>query len=221
MSFIPTILSTRKIPDSTLNNVVLGNLSLLSEDYILIEHIAFDLNAVNDYVLFTSQNAVKSVISQGYKGDLNRKPAICVGIKTKELLEENGWKVIAWAHYAKELAPIIVDNFNNKSITFFSGSIRRDLLPDAFRANNIVFNEFTVYQTVLNPLKNEQIIEGLCFYSPSGVESYLKANSITTEVCFCIGDTTAEPLKEITQHIVIAKQPTVEATLQACVDYYK
>ncbi|MVX35455.1 uroporphyrinogen-III synthase [Myroides sp. LoEW2-1] len=221
MSFIPTILSTRKIQVTTLEALDIQGVKLLQEDYISTEHLTFDLSKVNEYVLFTSQNAVKSVISQGYREVLNKKPALCVGIKTKELLEENGWEVKAWAHYAKELAPIIVQNYTDNTITFFSGSIRRDLLPDAFRVNGVVFNEFTVYQTVLNPLKNEHKIDGLCFYSPSAIESYLQQNSITTEVCFCIGDTTAEPLKGVTQNIVIAKQPTVEATLQACVDYYK
>lgn len=221
MSYSPTVLSTRKIKASVLEAVALGEVKLLEQDYILTEHLVFDLDTVYDYVLFTSQNAVKSVVSQGYRYTLNKKTALCVGIKTKELLEENGWEVVAWAHYAKELAPIIIQDFKDKEITFFSGSIRRDLLPDAFKANGIVFNEFTVYQTVLNPIKNEQKIEGLCFYSPSAIESYLQQNSITTEVCFCIGETTAEPLKGVTQNIVIAKQPTVEATLQACVDYYK
>ncbi|MDR2222318.1 MAG: uroporphyrinogen-III synthase [Flavobacteriaceae bacterium] len=221
MSFSPTILSTRKIKASVFDTVTLGDVQLLEEDYISTEHLPFDLNAVYDYVLFTSQNAVKSVIGQGYREVLNQKPALCVGIKTKELLEANGWEVKAWAHYAKELAPIIIQDFKDKEITFFSGSIRRDLLPEAFKANGVVFNEFTVYQTVLNPLKNNYKIAGLCFYSPSAIESYLQYNSITTEVCFCIGETTAEPLKGVTQNIVIAKQPTVEATLQACVDYYK
>ncbi|MEC4112688.1 uroporphyrinogen-III synthase [Myroides pelagicus] len=221
MPFNPVVLSTRKLKASMLENPDLANVKLLSEDYIGIEHLAFDLEAVNDYVLFTSQNAVKSVMEQGYRDRLNVKPALCVGIKTKELLEANGWIVKAWAHYARDLAPIIIQQFKDKNLTFFSGNIRRDLLPESFRANGVVFNEFTVYQTVLRPIKNVNKVDGLCFYSPSAIASYLQQNNITTEVCFCIGETTAESLKGVAQNIVIAKQPTVEATIQACVDYYK
>lgn len=221
MSFIPLVLSTRTINEQLINNLENSGCTFLQSDFILTEPIAFDVAEVNEYLLFTSQNAVRSVFKLGDKERLISRPAICVGIKTKELLEANGWNVVAWAHYAKELAPIIVENFKNNSITFFSGSIRRDLLPDVFRENNIMFNEHVVYQTILNPHLFGQKVDAICFYSPSAISSYLQMNAITDEVCFCIGDTTAEALKGITQNIVLAKQPTVESTLQACVEYYQ
>lgn len=221
MSIIPTILSTRKVKAKDLlgwNNSIC---TLLQADFITTEAIPFDLTKVNEYVLFTSQNAVRSVLQVDELAVLKSKPALCVGIKTKELLEQNGWEVKAWAHYAKDLAPILIKDFKQYTITFFSGSMRRDVLPDAFQANDIIYNEFNVYKTVLSPQKISDKVDGLCFYSPSAIQSYLQLNTITDEVCFCIGDTTAEALKEITQNIVLAEQPTVEATLQACVKYYQ
>lgn len=221
MTVKPTILSTRTLSKQIVNQGAFEALSILSEDYIGIQSVSYEINEVNQIVLFTSQNAVKSILKQEGLEVLKQKPAVCVGVKTKDLLERNGWKVLFWTHYAKELAPIIVEQFKDKTITFFSGSIRRDTLPDAFKQNGIVYNEFTVYQTVLVPLKNTYKVDGLCFYSPSAIESYLQKNSITDEVCFCIGETTAEALNGITQHIVLAQEPTIEATLLACVDYYK
>lgn len=221
MSVIPTILSTRKVKSKDLQGWNDAACTLLQADFITTEAIPFDLTKVNEYLLFTSQNAVRSVLQIDELAVLQSKPTLCVGIKTKELLEQNGWEVKAWAHYAKDLAPILIKDFKQYTITFFSGSMRRDVLPDAFRANNIHFNEFKVYETVLSPHKISDKVDGLCFYSPSAIQSYLQLNTITDEVCFCIGDTTAEALKEVTQNIVLAEQPTVEATLQACVKYYQ
>lgn len=221
MSTIPTILSTRKVKTEDLQGWNNAICTLLQADFINTEAIPFDLTKVNEYVLFTSQNAVRSVLQVDELAVLKSKPALCVGIKTKELLEQNGWEVKAWAHYAKDLAPILIRDFKQYTITFFSGSMRRDVLPDAFQENDIIYNEFKVYKTVLSPQKITDKVDGLCFYSPSAIQSYLQLNTITDEVCFCIGDTTAEALKEVTQNIVLADQPTVGATLQACVKYYQ
>ncbi len=221
MFTIPTILSTRKVKTKDLQGWDNSICTLLQADFITTEAIPFDLTKVNEYLLFTSQNAVRSVLKLDELAVLKSKPTLCVGIKTKELLEQNGWEVKAWAHYAKELAPIVIKDFKQYTITFFSGSMRRDVLPDAFQANDIIYNEFNVYKTVLSPRKISEKVDGLCFYSPSAIQSYLQLNTITDEVCFCIGDTTAEALKEVTQNIVLAEQPTVESTLQACVKYYQ
>ena len=53
------------------------------------------------------------------------------------------------------------------------------------------------------------------------MESYLKLNTIKEEMCFCIGETTAEALenKKI-KNIVIAKKPTVENVIDEVIEYY-
>lgn len=215
------ILSTKKLKSNQKQFLLEAGFSVVEADFIITTAVPFQWDEVNDCLLFTSQNAVKSVLNNPNIALLKTKPVFCVGIKTRELLENNGWKVTAWAHYAKELAPVIVSQFKQKTITFFSGNMRRNVLPDAFTANNIVYNELEVYRTELSPQKIQQKMDALCFYSPSGIKSYLINNQITDEVCFCIGDTTAEALEGITTNIVLAQQPTIEATLQVCVEYYQ
>lgn len=217
----PFILSTRKL---ALSNKVIAEssqLHWLEEDFIATQINAFFIDRVNDYVLFTSQNAVKSVLKNEYISLIKQKPAICVGLKTKELLESLGWQVKAWAHYASELALIIEDNYSQRSFSFFCGNIRREILPAFFRERKIVFDEYEVYQTIEQSHRIKQKLDGICFYSPSGIKSYLKENTIDDEVCFCIGHTTATALDEITTNIVLAQEPTIESTIQTCIAYYK
>lgn len=217
----PFILSTRKLTSS--NKALAKNSALqwLEEDFIVTNECSFSIDKINDYVLFTSQNAVKSVLNNIKIDLIQQKPAICVGLKTKELLETEGWTVVAWAHYADELVEIIRAKFQNVAFTFFAGNLRREVLPGFFRANKIDFDEFEVYQTLTQSHEIKQELDGICFYSPSGVESYLQQNRIQNEVCFCIGTTTAAALEGITTNIVLVQQPTIESTIETCIAYYK
>ena len=78
----------------------------------------------------------------------------CVGLKTKALLEENGFNVVAYTGYAADLAEIITLIYSTEKYTFFSGNMRRDTLPNALKESNIVFNEIEVYETTLTPQKD-------------------------------------------------------------------
>jgi len=218
---MPRVLSTRKVSQSHHQQIGESTIDWIEEDFIGIEPCAFSVDQPREILLFTSQNAVKSVLNNSASTKLKRVPAICVGIKTKELLEENGWTVLACTHYAKELTEVIRQQFANQSFSFFCGNIRRDVLPTFFKQHQITFDEYEVYQTVKYPHRMQQKFDGICFYSPSAIESFLQNNTITTEICFCIGDTTADALKEITTQVVLASQPTIEATLAACLAYYK
>ncbi len=128
---------------------------------------------------------------------------------------------MAYTGYASDLAEIITLIYNKESFTFFSGNLRRDTLPDALKEAGIKFNEIQVYDTSLQPQKIKTAVDALLFFSPSGVESYLKENTIKKETCFCIGETTAEALHKITKNIIIADQPTVENVIEDVINEYK
>ena len=80
-----------------------------------------------------------------------------------------------------------------------------------------------MYQTTLAPFKisDQENFDGILFFSPSAVESYLTNNKIKNEVCFCVGTTTAAALetKKI-KNIVIPETPTIEAVILEVIEYY-
>ncbi len=165
-------------------------------------------------LIFTSQNAAQSVLLHPKCSALKSKNVFCVGLKTKALLEENGFNVEVYVDYASDLAEIITLIYSNESYTFFSGNLRKETLPKALKAAKVNFNEIQVYETTLTPQKIATAFDGILFFSPSAVESYLAANKIKNEICFCIGETTASSLETITRNIIVADQPSVENVIE-------
>jgi uroporphyrinogen-III synthase len=85
----------------------------------------------------------------------------------------------------------------------------------------IKFNEIQVYETSLTPHKIKTSVEAILFFSPSAIESYLTENKIKNEICFCIGNTTAEALNQVTKNIIVANQPSVEEVIEDVIEEYK
>jgi len=216
-----SILSTKKLLPDQKQELLNANISLIEEDFIETKIKDFQWSKVNDNLIFTSQNAVQSILNHPKVDDLKTKNVFSVGMKTKELLSENGFNVVAYTGYAADLSEIISLIYAKERFTFFCGNLRRDVLPNTMKENGIIFNEIEVYETNITSKKIKQKLDGILFFSPSGVESYLKLNTINEETCFCIGETTAEVLenKNIT-NIVIADKPSVEHVIAEVIEYY-
>ncbi|AMA50369.1 uroporphyrinogen-III synthase [Flavobacterium covae] len=215
------ILSTKKLLPKQKQLVLDLNIEIIDSDFINIKTKNVSIKELTDALIFTSQNAVLAVLNSKNINFLKSKKIFCVGIKTKTLLEKKGFIIESYANYAEELAKTISLNYSNLSYTFFSGNLRQDIVPKKLKEFGITLKEIEVYETILIPQKNNIKSEGILFYSPSGVESYLKENKITDEICFCIGNTTAKALRNITQKIEIADQPSVENVIIKCINYYK
>ncbi len=215
------ILSTKKLLPNQKQELLDTNIHLIEEDFIETNIKNFELSKINNNLIFTSQNAVQSILQYPKCDELKSKNVFSVGMKTKDLLTENGFNVVAYTGYASDLAEIILLIYSKESYTFFSGNLRRDVLPITLKRNGIAFNEIEVYETELTSKKIKEKLDGILFFSPSAVESYLKLNTIKDETCFCIGETTAEALenKKI-KNIIIADKPSVENVFYEVIEYY-
>lgn len=216
-----TILSTKILLSNQKQALLDAGFSVIEADFIKTKNTNFDLKEINENLIFTSQNAVQSVLQHPKWEELKSKNVFCVGLKTKILLSESGFNVIAYTGYASDVAEIITLIYSKESYTFFSGNLRKETLPKALAAAKVNFNEIQVYETTLNPQKIKTPVDGILFFSPSGVESFLAANKIKNELCFCIGNTTAEALEKITKNIVIASQPSVEDVIEDVIEEFK
>jgi uroporphyrinogen-III synthase len=219
-----SILSTKTLSSEQRQVFLDANIDLLEQDFIEIENSVFELKNINENLIFSSQNAVLSLMEQADWENLKTKTVFCVGIKSKELLEQNGFTVAVYMDYASELAEIITLIYKNESFTFFSGNLRKETLPRSLKNAGIQFNEIEVYKTKLAPFKisKEEKFDAILFFSPSGVESFLKDNKIKTETCFCIGETTSESLEiNKVKNILIAENPTIEDVIADVIEYYR
>ena len=218
------ILSTKVLLSHQKQVLTDVGLEVLESNFIEVATKNFELKGIKDNLIFTSQNAVRSFLShpqfEELKSELQQKKVFCVGVKSKTILTDAGFEVVAYADYAEDLAEIISLIYANASYTFFSGNLRKETLPLALEEVGIEFNEIEVYETKLNPHKITKAVDAILFFSPSGVASYLKDNTIKKELCFCIGETTAEALAKVTKKIIVAPQPSIEELLADVIEEY-
>jgi uroporphyrinogen-III synthase len=218
------ILSTKVLLSHQKQVLTDVGLEVLESNFIEVATKNFELKGIKDNLIFTSQNAVRSFLShpqyEELKSELQQKKVFCVGVKSKTILTDAGFEVVAYADYAEDLAEIISLIYANANYTFFSGNLRKETLPLALEEAGIEFNEIEVYETKLNPHKITKAVDAILFFSPSGVASYLKDNTIKKELCFCIGETTAEALEIATKKIIVAPQPSIEELLADVIEEY-
>ena len=213
------ILSTKKLASNQKQYLLNAGFLVIDEDFITTKPISFEIQSLNDILIFTSQNAVQNVLQ--HKNELIDKPAICVGEKTKQLLENNGFNVLNSLADANQLIQFFEKEYIGTSVTFFCGKSRLNTIPDFLSKKNIQHEIIEVYETIETPIKIRTKMNGLLFFSPSGVSSFTKENTITNEMCFCIGTTTAKAVEKYSKNIIVANQPSVENVIIQCINYYK
>lgn len=219
---MPTVLSTKKLKENQKSLLLNAGVSLVEYNAINIDFIPFEVPKIIENAIFTSQNAVLSILNSEFR----IQNCFCVGEKTKFALEVNGLNVIKMKEYASELADYIVENHKKNSFHFFCGNIRSEEIPSKLKANNIAFEEIQIYKTTLNPRKFERQFDAILFFSPSGVKSYFSNNSPLeggTGGCLavCIGNTTASEVRKYSKNVVIANATTVESVIAKTVKILK
>lgn len=175
---------------------------------------------------FTSHHAVESLhfLARKHGLTLPTPPgAYTMDGRTAEKCRQlfPGVEIMGMANNARSLGLHIAKKDENK-VVFFCGNLRRQELPDILKNENIGLKEIQVYETVSTPVKVTEHFDGIMFFSPSGINSYLEQNNLPSHaVCFAIGETTANELRKITKgQIRTAPQPTQESIVNLVIAYY-
>ncbi|MFK8270370.1 uroporphyrinogen-III synthase [Capnocytophaga stomatis] len=214
------ILSTKTLTEQQKKKLSEKGFLLTEIDFIQAHSTEFKLDNIGDLLLFTSQNAVRSVLQHPQVDSLKSIPCICVGEKTAKLLSENSWKVIHYEEYASDLGDYIGQHCLKNRITFFSGNLRRDILPNVLKKTKIEHNEIQVYKTVLCSERINSPQKGILFFSPSGVQSFLQKNSFSDEIVFCIGKTTADEALKHTKNCIIPEKTTIDSLIECVITHF-
>jgi uroporphyrinogen-III synthase len=216
----PFVVSTKKLPKSIHRLFTEAHIRLIDSDFLHFHYLQPKLPDAPQNIVLSSQNALKAIlkIDENY---FEGKSCFCVGSQTRKALEKHGASVVADAPDAETLVAMIDKKYSDSKFTFFSGNLRREVLPEYLRKKGILEAEITVYETQLKPMKISPQPDGILFFSPSGVMSYLLKNTLNDSVCFCIGQTTAAELKNLTASIQITHSPSLENVAKTCIDYFK
>ena len=212
-----TVLSTKKLSLSQKQLLLNAGIGLVEYDAIQIEFIDFKTgNQTFKNAVITSKNTAKAIL----KKDLKIENCFCVGEKTASFLRENNYNITEIVDYGANLAQIIVGKYPKENFTFFCGNERRDELPTTLKKNSVNFDEIEVYKTSLNPKQFVREFEGILFYSPSGVKSFVSKNKLDKSIAFCIGSTTTSEAKKHTSNIVTANKPSIENVIVQAAKYF-
>jgi hydroxymethylbilane synthase len=215
------IYSTKKLTD---DQVMLFHNAVVAESN---DAIKISLNRISksiirneiENVIITSKNAVEALLTNFSAPELQFKNIYCVGRRTKRMVEKRIGKVTHTEANAMKLADYLVEHLNGNEITYFCSDLRLDYLPDTLTKHNININEIVAYQTKYNADKIDGDLDGVMFYSPSTVDSFIKQNK-AKGIAFCIGETTAKTAKNYFQDVRVAKVPTVESVIELVNEHY-
>ena len=215
------IFSTKKLSEAQ-KDILPNTIGVEDSDFIKIRFNRIAPKVMKDEienVIITSQNGVEAMLNSFTKNEIKFKDIYCVGRRTKKLIESRIGKVTHVAKNAKKLAEYLSENLKNKEVTYFCSDLRLDILPAYLQMKDIVVNEVEAYKTMLSPEKIDDEVSGVLFYSPSGIDSYLKENN-TDKTAFCIGETTAKAARNHFEDVQVANLPSVESLLELVKTHY-
>jgi uroporphyrinogen-III synthase len=164
-------------------------------------------------VVITSKNGVDAILKNCPVEDLDFKTIYCVGRRTKRLIEQRIGPVRYTAKNAKALANHLVEFMDGTEVSYFCSDIRLDDLTAVLEENNIKVQEIEAYSTKLEAPKLNSSIEGVMFYSPSTIKSFLQKNKPEC-AAYCIGESTATEARKHFKEVLVAKIPTVESVIE-------
>jgi uroporphyrinogen-III synthase len=212
------VISTKKLRENQRRLLLNNQVSVIDADFIQTREISANITSLTRHIIFTSQKSAGIIIA---KNILNPQHQIlCVGQQTAAVLTSAGLNVVETSDYAAELASVIRSKYTGAKFTFFSGTSRMDTLPTELEGTGIQFTEFPVYETISTPVQITTKADGIMFFSPSAVKSYLLKNSLGDIPCFCIGTTTAAALKSHHGPVIIATRPSIENVIVQAIKYY-
>lgn len=192
-----------------------------------------------DLFIITSQRAVEvlheclkliEIKDPSLAENIRSKPGYTVGPATETILKANGFIDVRGGRLAgngSKLADIIIDDVQHSSfsIVFFTGEIRKDVIPAKLKSRGIPVIEQVIYKTeprdsiiTLFEAQCLRHIDWIVFFSPQGTEGIVNIirNLPSLQVKIAsIGPSTQEYLKEngILAHVV-AREPTAHSLLE-------
>jgi hydroxymethylbilane synthase len=172
-----------------------------------------------DNVIISSKNSVEALLHNFSAVELQFKNIYCIGRRTKRLVEKRIGPVKHTEKNAKTLAEYLVEYIDGNEVTYFCSDFGADDLSLILIDGGIKVNEVEAYQTKFDVEKIKDSVEGVMFYSPSTIQSYLKEND-PDKIAFCIGDATAAEAKKRFEDIRVSKLPTVESIIELVNNHY-
>lgn len=173
----------------------------------------------NQSLIFTSAKGVEAFFKNQFTANENctKKPynkIYCVGTKTRLKIKEYGFGVFKTLKNAQVLCEFIIENSSDEKFLHFCGNLALDVLNEKLPLQNISYKKQICYDTELLYPSSSKNYDAIVFFSPSGVRSFAKHNSLENPLLFSIGETTSSELKKFTnKDIITSKEQNLKSLL--------
>ncbi|MDC3319475.1 hydroxymethylbilane synthase [Flavobacteriaceae bacterium] len=218
---VARVFSTKSLAESQ-RKLFHNNIASESSDFVKVRSNRIAPKVVKDgieNVIITSKNGIEALLDNFTKEELNFKNIFCVGRRTKKMIQQKIGLVNHTEKNAERLAQYLSKEMKGNCVTYFCSDLRLDTLTNILTENKIKVNEVEAYKTMYSPELVSENIDGVMFYSPSAVNSYLQKNT-TDKVAFCIGASTAKEAKKHFEKVEVAQLPTVESVIELVNSHY-
>ena len=202
--------------------ITITNLDFVIKTITVPKHI--DSALIDQTIVLTSKTAVEAwmKIAEHLAVEIKKYKVYCLAAGTQTLCVHYGLTIAGVANEASSLADLIMKDKSISSLTFICGNLRRGELPNKLNRSRIKVREIEAYQTQSSSIKIEKSFDGVIFFSPSAIDSFLLLNPIHSAIAFCIGQTTANHARQAGyQHIYVAETHSPESLVKTVANYYK
>jgi uroporphyrinogen-III synthase len=151
-----------------------------------------------------------------------QKKLFAVGSKTAQYFNElSDYIIFPAAENAEALAQLIIQHKIKKAL-FWCSNLRRPILPEILKQNNIEVEDLIVYETIIQTETINQHYDAIAFLSSAATDSFFNNNQVLPNVpLFAIGETTFNTLKNYSaQNVFVAEKPNTTLLLQQIKKYY-
>ena len=202
------LLATKILAPEFKERLIQQDFSVIEYPFIKIRPLPFPKDTFQKHIILTSQHATQLLLEQAsFYSQLNDYRFFCVGEKSAKMLKAQKARVLEIAPSASVLAETIRQSYSDYAFSYCCGHKRLSIIETQLGKAKIILHIQELYNTILNPKQIKTTLDGILFYSPSAVESYLLKNKIDQAHCFCIGTTTAKKVRQYTQNYSVAKAP--------------
>ncbi|MDQ1856616.1 uroporphyrinogen-III synthase [Chryseobacterium sp. WLY505] len=176
----------------------------------------------NYSLIFTSTNGVAAFFKNKFKPNenftaKNYNKIYCVGEKTKRELRKHGFGTFKVLKNAETLSRFIIGKCQHEQFLHFCGNLAINVLDKDLPLQNIKYKKVTIYNTEeINPVITEKY-HAAVFFSPSGVRSFARRNSLEGMKLFSIGETTSGELRNYTQEEIFTSEENTLTSIFALI----
>jgi len=222
----PHIVSTRKLTSNKVAELEKQGWKFTQHDFIRkIIEVPADCKkeSIQQNIVLTSKSGVEAFlkVSNELNLDLKAYTIYCISHATQESAINAGLSVQASAPNASSLADEILKDKTIRAVTHVCGNRRLNELSEKLNQAGLNVQDLIAYRTEFTPVAIDQPYDGIMFFSPSAVDSFLSVNTLQTVPCFCIGQTTGNHAKQKGYPLVYSPDaPTEEAILNVLTNYF-